>query len=64
MEEMSNSYSNNVESEQNTTGGTRAIVVSLTEEVELDKVDFETMLEEIRIWLHNQAILKACKSQL
>ncbi len=49
MEEMSNSYSNNVESEQNTTGGTRAIVISLTEEVELDKVDFETMLEEIRI---------------
>ena len=49
MDEMSNSYSNNVESEQNTTGSTRAIVVSLTEEVELDKVDFETMLEEIRI---------------
>ena len=49
MEETSNSYNNNVESEQNTTGGTRAIVVSLTEEVELDKVDYETLLEEIRI---------------
>ena len=49
MEEMSNSYSNNVESEQNTTCGPRAIALEHTEKVELDKVDFETMLEEIRI---------------
>lgn len=48
MEEITNSY-DNYESERISTGGTRAIVVSLTEEVELDKVDFETMLEEIRI---------------
>ena len=48
MEEITNSYDNH-ESEQGSTGGTRAIVFSLTEEVELDKVDFETMLEEIRI---------------
>lgn len=52
MEDMSNSYDSHdikEESEQNTNGGTRAIVESLTEAVELDRVDFETMLEEIRI---------------
>lgn len=49
MEDMSNSQEIIEESEQNTTEGTRAIVESLTEAVELDRVDFETMLEEIRI---------------
>ena len=48
MEDMTNSYDNH-ESEQSSAGGTRAIVVSLTEEALLDKVDYETMLEEIRI---------------
>ena len=37
------------ESEQDSTGGTRAIVSSLTEAFELDRVDFETMIDEIRI---------------
>ena len=49
MEDMSNSHDIREESEQNTIGGTRAIVESLTEAVELDRVDFETMLEEVRI---------------
>lgn len=48
MEEITNSYDNH-ENEQSSTGGTRAIVVSLTEEALLEKVDYETMLEEIRI---------------
>ena len=48
MEDMTHSYDNN-ESEQNVPSGTRALVVSLTEEVELDRVDYETLLEEIRI---------------
>lgn len=48
MEEITNSYDNH-ESEQSSTGGARAIVVSLTEEAILDQVDYETMLEEIRI---------------
>ena len=48
MEDM-HSYDNKVESEHSDPSGERAIVVSLSEEVELDRVDFETMLEEIRI---------------
>ncbi|MBR6488266.1 MAG: hypothetical protein IKT20_05105 [Clostridiales bacterium] len=48
MEDM-HSYDNKVESEHSDPSGTRAIVVSLTEEVELDRVDYETLLEEIRI---------------
>ena len=49
MEEMTHSYDNKDESEQNDPSGTRAVVVSLTEEAILDRVDYETMLEEIRI---------------
>ena len=49
MEDMTNSQNNKVESEKNPPSGTRASVISLTEEVELDRVDYETMLEEIRI---------------
>ena len=48
MVEIDNSYDKH-ESEQNSTGGTRAIVSSLTEAFELDRVDYETLLEEIRI---------------
>ena len=48
MEDM-HSYDNQVESEHSGPSGSRAIVVSLTEEVELDRVDYETLLEEIRI---------------
>lgn len=48
MEDM-HSYDNQVESGHSEPSGTRAIVVSLTEEVELDRVDYETLLEEIRI---------------
>ena len=47
MVEIDNSYDKH-ESE-NSTGGTRAIVSSLTEEFELDKVDYETMLDEMRM---------------
>ena len=43
MEDMSYSYDNKEESEQNITFET------LSEELELDRIDFETMLEEIRI---------------
>lgn len=49
MEDMTHSYDNKVESEQNDPSGARAIVVSLAEEAILDRVDYETMLEEIRI---------------
>ena len=42
MEDMSYSYDNKEESEQNIT------FESLSEELELDRIDFETMLEEIR----------------
>lgn len=48
MVEIDNSYDKH-ESEQDSTGGTRAIVSSLTEAFELDRVDFETMIDEIRI---------------
>ena len=48
MEEM-HSCDNKVESEHSDPSGTRAIVVSLTEEVELDRVDYVTLLVEIRI---------------
>ena len=48
MVEIDNSYDKH-ESEQDSAGGTRAIVSSLTEAFELDRVDFETMIEEIRI---------------
>ena len=43
MEDMSYSYDNKEESEQNIP------FESLSEELELDRIDFETMLEEIRI---------------
>ncbi len=43
MEDMSYSYDIKEESEQNIT------FESLSEELELDRIDFETMLEEIRI---------------
>ena len=49
MEDMTNSYDNKTESENTPPSGSRAVVVSLTEEVELDRVDYETLLEEIRI---------------
>ena len=48
MVEIDYSYDKH-ESEQDSTGGTRAIVSSLTEAFELDRVDFETMIDEIRI---------------
>ena len=49
MGNMLYSYDKKEESEQNNPSGTRVLVVSLTEELELDRVDYETMLEEIRI---------------
>ena len=49
MEDMTHSYENKEGSEQSVPTGSRALVVSLTEEAILDRVDYETMLEEIRI---------------
>lgn len=49
MKDMSKSYDNNSESEKTPPSGMRASVVSLTEEALLERVDYETMLEEIRI---------------
>jgi hypothetical protein len=49
MEDMTNSYNNEVESENTPPSGARADIVSLTQEAILDRVDYETMLEEIRI---------------
>ena len=49
MEDMTNSYNNEVESENTPLSGARADIVSLTQEAILDRVDYETMLEEIRI---------------
>ena len=49
MEDMTNSYDNKAESENTPHSGVRADIVSLTQEAILDRVDYETMLEEIRI---------------
>ena len=58
MEDMTNSYNNEVEIENTHPSGARADIVSLTQEAILDRVDYETMLEEIRI----KKKKKACKS--
>ena len=55
MVEIDNSYDkheseqDSIESENTPPSGARADIVSLTQEAILDRVDYETMLEEIRI---------------
>ncbi|MCR4702694.1 MAG: hypothetical protein K5665_03410 [Saccharofermentans sp.] len=43
------SYDHNEESEQGISSMSEIDIDTLNEEVELDRVDFETLLEEIRI---------------